>query len=108
MQYSAIKKVKKLRKKPIINYCIVENTNIIDKLFVIIEKRYDIQNNIKLVLFFESFSLEFNQRKAYIFANQNIILKKTAIFLANHKVQILRDYVTRLEIKVNTMTVKMK
>lgn len=86
MQYFTIKKVKKLTGKPIINHCLVKIISIINRLFAIIEKRYNIWDDIKLILLFESLLSEFNQRKAYILVNQNIISKEKAIFLANNEV----------------------
>lgn len=56
----------------------------------------------------ESLLPEFDKQKAYILVNQNITLKEAATFLANNKVQILRDYATRFEIEATTMTVKIK
>lgn len=72
------------------------------------KERYDVLDNIKLVLFVESFLPEFDQQKAYILANQNITLKKTIISLTSNEVQILKDYATMLEIEVITTIAKMK
>lgn len=57
--------------------------------------------SFKLVLLLESLPPEFDQRKAYILANQNITLKGAATSLASNEVEILRDHATGLEIEAN-------
>lgn len=60
MQYPTIKKVERLIKKPIINYYLVEITTIINRLLITVKEKYNVWNNIKLVLFFGSLLLKFN------------------------------------------------
>lgn len=108
VQYLVTKKVKGPIKKPIINYYLVKITNIIDRLFAIVEEEYDIQDNLKLVLVLKSLLIEFDQQKVYTVANPNITLKETKTSLASNEVQIFRDYATGLEIESTVMIAKIK
>lgn len=83
-------------------------TSIIDRLLVTVEKRYNVQDDMKLVLLLKSLSPKFDQQKTYILANQNTTLKKAATSLAGNEFQILRDYTTGLEIETTIITAKMK
>lgn len=95
-------------KKPIINQYLAKISSIINKLFAVVEEKHDVQDYIKLVLLFESFSPEFNQWKGYILINQNITLKKVVTFLASNEVQIFRNYVIKLEIKAIVIIARIK
>ncbi len=108
MQYPATKKVEGLTGKPIINHRLAEITSIIDRLLAAVEEGHDVWDDVKLVLLFESLPSEFDKRKAYTLANQNITLKEARTSLASNEVQTLRDYATGLEIKATPMTARMK
>lgn len=108
MQYPATRKVEGLTGKPIINNRLAEITSIIDRLLAAIEEGHDVWDDVKLVLLLESLPPEFDQRKAYILANQNITLKEAATSLASNEVQILRDHATGLEIEATAMTARTK
>lgn len=105
---SCYKKVERLMKKPIINYCFVKITSIIDRLFAVVEKKYNVWNNVKLVLLLETLLSEFDLQKVYILGNQNITLKKTTTSWVTNKVQIFRDYSIGLKKETIAMTAKMK
>lgn len=108
VKYPTNKKTKKLTKKLIINYHLTKITSIIDKLLAVIEKKHSIWDNVKLVLLFKSLLLEFDQQKAYIQVNQNIILREATTFLANNKVLILWKNVIGLEIKATAIIARTK
>lgn len=75
VQYPATKKVEGLTGKPIINHRLAEITSIIDRLLVASKEGHDVWDDVKLVLLLESLPPQFDQRKAYILANQSITLK---------------------------------
>ena len=111
VQYPATRKVEGLTGKPFINHRLAEITSIIDRLLAAVEEGHDVWDDVKLVLLLESLPPEFDQRKAYILANQNITLKEAATSvtsLASNEVQILRDHATGLEIEATAMTARMK
>lgn len=108
VQYPATKKAEGLTGKPIVNHRLAEITSIVDRLLAAVEEGQNIWDDVKLVLLLESLPPEFDQRKAYILANQNITLREAATSLASNEVQILRENATGLEIEATAMTARTK
>ncbi len=65
-------------------------------------------NDIKLVQSFECLPPEFDQRKAYILANQNLCFNEAAKLLASNEVQILEENSVGAKIKSIAMATKLK
>ena len=105
---AAAKKGKRLAGKPFINHRLAEITSIIDTLLAVVEEEHNVWDNFKLVLLLESLPPEFDRRKAYILANQNITLREAATPLASNEAQILRENATGLEIETTAMTARTK
>lgn len=108
VQYPAAKKVEGLTGKPLINHRLAEITSIIDRVLAASKEGHDVWDDVNLVLLLESLPPQFDQRKAYILANQSITLKEVATSLANNEIQIFRDLATGLEIEATAMTARMK
>lgn len=86
----------------------MEITSIINRLFILVEKKHNIWENMKLILLFENFPPEFDYQKVYIWTNQNITLKKITISLVSDNIQIFRDQAIGLKIQIIAIIAKIK
>lgn len=108
VQYPAAKKAEGLSNKPVVNDRMSALTSIIDRLLAAVDIGHNVWDDVKLVLLLESLPVEFDARKAYILANQNMTLKTAVTSLASNEVQILRENAIIGEVESSAMLTRSK
>lgn len=108
IQYAAIRKAAGFSTIPVVNIHFVEVGSFIDRLLSMVEKKHNVQDDVKQVFVIESLPLEFDEYEAYILANQNLSINKKPKTLTNNKVQVLQKNGIGAKIVSIAMVVKLK